>query len=198
MLSSRFTTKAALAEAYGVSLPTVETWIARGCPHERSGRSYTFDLDAVASWRAERLVEQAKPNRSGRLLLPDTKKWLDDLMLSEDELVHWNHPARRMAFPDYAKHAGITEDELFDLMLYGLPVLAPAACAGEEPPRCIPVAHADRFRTLLAVWVEVLGGNGSTLNIASEIKRLRGYPTGVRAAGSEDEEQAGLFGDGAT
>ena len=196
MLPSRFTTKAALAEAYGVSLPTVETWLSRGCPHERRGRRYAFELDAVARWRAERLVQQSKPNRAGRLLSPEAKKWLDDLMLSEDELVHWLHPERRMSFDEYAKHAGITEDELFDLLLYGLPIVAPAALAGEDPPRCIPVAHADRFRTLLAVWVEALGGNGSNLSIASEIKRLRGYPSSAPEGSAEDEDQADLFDGG--
>ncbi|MCC5810046.1 MAG: DUF1441 family protein [Ectothiorhodospiraceae bacterium] len=45
--------KAEVAEFFGVSLPTVDSWIRRGCPVVQTGRrgvSWVLDLRAVAEW----------------------------------------------------------------------------------------------------------------------------------------------------
>lgn len=45
--------KAELAEWFGVSVPTVDAWIRRGCPHLQRGNrglSWVFDIKAVAEW----------------------------------------------------------------------------------------------------------------------------------------------------
>jgi phage terminase Nu1 subunit (DNA packaging protein) len=45
--------KSETAEFFGVSLPTLENWVRRGCPVlERGGKNvpYRFDLRAVAEW----------------------------------------------------------------------------------------------------------------------------------------------------
>ena len=49
--------KAGLAAFFGVSLPTVDAWIRRGCPVLQEGATgvpWVFDLLAIADWRAER------------------------------------------------------------------------------------------------------------------------------------------------
>lgn len=55
--------KAALAAFFDVSLPTIDSWVRRGCPVLQEGSQGTpwiFDLLAVADWRAER--KPALPN----------------------------------------------------------------------------------------------------------------------------------------
>jgi terminase small subunit / prophage DNA-packing protein len=52
----RDATKRDVAEFFGVSLPSVEGWIRRGCPvihrpEPGTGGAYKFDLLAVAEWR---------------------------------------------------------------------------------------------------------------------------------------------------
>jgi terminase small subunit / prophage DNA-packing protein len=45
--------KAEVAEWFGVSVPTVDAWIRRGCPHLQRGNrglSWIFDIKAVAEW----------------------------------------------------------------------------------------------------------------------------------------------------
>ena len=46
--------KRQIAEAFGVSVPTVDSWVARGCPVVEvgdKGAAYKFDLEAVRRWR---------------------------------------------------------------------------------------------------------------------------------------------------
>jgi phage terminase Nu1 subunit (DNA packaging protein) len=45
--------KTEIAEAFGVSLPTVEAWVRRGCPvlqRGSRGKRYTFSLPEVTDW----------------------------------------------------------------------------------------------------------------------------------------------------
>lgn len=39
-----------LHETLGVSVRTIMNWIAAGCPHDRVGHKYRFDLAAVQEW----------------------------------------------------------------------------------------------------------------------------------------------------
>lgn len=52
--------RAALAQTFGVSLPTVEKWIRSGCPHLEQGglgKQWQFDTAAVHRWLLERHAE---------------------------------------------------------------------------------------------------------------------------------------------
>lgn len=54
--------RAELASLCGVSLPTVDNWVEKGCPYvERGskGREWQFDSAAVIDWRIQRAVENA-------------------------------------------------------------------------------------------------------------------------------------------
>lgn len=51
---SRRANKMEVAEFFGVSLPTIDAWIRRGCPNVQKGSrgvSWVFDLLQVAEWR---------------------------------------------------------------------------------------------------------------------------------------------------
>lgn len=51
-----------LAEFFGIAMPTVDDWIRRGCPVvERGGRgrAWKFNTAEVATWRIERVRDEA-------------------------------------------------------------------------------------------------------------------------------------------
>lgn len=61
-VSSRHVTRATLGEVFGVSLPTVDTWIRGGCPVvKRGGRgeNWQFDTADVAKWLRDKAVADA-------------------------------------------------------------------------------------------------------------------------------------------
>ncbi len=61
-IEGRPVNRAELASLCGVSLPTVDTWVEKGCPYiERGskGREWQFDSAAVIDWRIQRAVENA-------------------------------------------------------------------------------------------------------------------------------------------
>ncbi|MFP4561634.1 MAG: terminase small subunit [Thiohalorhabdus sp.] len=52
-----------LAEIFGVSPPTISTWINQGCPYlqqGRKGRQWEFDTEAVAEWRQSKALQAAQ------------------------------------------------------------------------------------------------------------------------------------------
>ncbi|MFY9293345.1 MAG: terminase small subunit [Methylorubrum rhodinum] len=61
-IEGRSVNRAELASLCGVSLPTVDSWVEKGCPYiERGskGREWQFDSAAVIDWRIQRAVENA-------------------------------------------------------------------------------------------------------------------------------------------
>lgn len=56
-----------LADFFGVSLPTISSWIRSGCPVLQKGRKgleYAFDTAEVAKWREDRAVAAAQGDLS--------------------------------------------------------------------------------------------------------------------------------------
>ena len=54
--------KSALAETFGVSLPTVNAWVRRGCPVVQKGsksRQWLFNTAEVAAWREDEAAAAA-------------------------------------------------------------------------------------------------------------------------------------------
>ena len=45
-------TKTEIAEHFNVSLTTVDAWLRRGCPGEKIGRTWDFDLGEVSDWQS--------------------------------------------------------------------------------------------------------------------------------------------------
>lgn len=51
-----------LASIFGVSLPTVDSWVAQGMPFDQEGgrgREWVFDTADVARWRMDRAADEA-------------------------------------------------------------------------------------------------------------------------------------------
>jgi phage terminase Nu1 subunit (DNA packaging protein) len=51
-----------LASIFGASLPTVDTWVAEGCPYDQEGgrgREWIFDTADVSRWLQERATRDA-------------------------------------------------------------------------------------------------------------------------------------------
>jgi|GEM_PF-4381900 len=46
--------KTALAEHFGVSRTTIDSWVRRGCPHEEVDGRFIFNSEAVEAWRRQR------------------------------------------------------------------------------------------------------------------------------------------------
>lgn len=179
-------TKRATADALDVSLPTVDRWIARGCPvleRGAKGKPWQLDLAAVVQWLAERRARgfgppatRAKPSsaRTRRSPAPEAVELLDSMMLSMDYMVPWTHD-HVVSVTAYREQIGISEDELLYLMAFGLPYFPPTE--GETVGR-VSIPHAERFRGLLSCFVECHGGDGRATNIATEAMRLCGRLSG--------------------
>lgn len=96
----RTLTKAGLAEAFDVSLPTVDAWLRRGCPYIRegaNGQPWAFDLPAVIAWHQTRDTTPAPlPNHAQAVLeqRPDFENYFR--YLSESAVVHFLDCAYRI------------------------------------------------------------------------------------------------------
>ena len=56
--------RSALAKTFNVSLQTVDRWVARGCPHKRTGKGYVFDIEQVKAWQKkyQRSLQKEDPD----------------------------------------------------------------------------------------------------------------------------------------
>lgn len=87
--------KAELAEFFDVSLPTIESWVRRGCPVVQQGRkgvSWVFDLRAAAKWRYG--SDEQEENQDPDAMTPkDRKDWYDgekrrrEIQIQDGELI---------------------------------------------------------------------------------------------------------------
>jgi hypothetical protein len=173
--------KAALARRYGVSLPAVDGWIRRGCPHTRTKNGeFAFDLALVGPWRAQRLAEESIANVGGRSsangrrsIAPEASRLLTGLMLPEGYYMPWCHD-QVVSYREYGESTGLDDAELFTLLLFGLPILPPEP--GTAVGARVSIPHADRWRAMFAIYVEGLGGDGYSATLGAEAMRLRGLP----------------------
>jgi len=168
--------KAELARAYGVSIPAVDAWIRRGCPHGKRGRRYHFDRDDVAEWRAGVVARERglRPPAPGQ---PAPRDLVEMMALPEAELLPWLH-ADVMTVTAYREEAGLHSDEFVRLLIYGLPLLPPAEEGGEG---LVSRPHADRWRLLFEAYVRSLGGKPGSPGegeVGREAHLLRGLPPG--------------------
>lgn len=65
-----------LAEVFGKSLPTISTWVTKGCPvveRGRRGKEWTFDTAAVADWLEQQTVANLQGDTSG-LVMEEAKR----------------------------------------------------------------------------------------------------------------------------
>jgi phage terminase Nu1 subunit (DNA packaging protein) len=79
-----------LASVFGVSLPTINAWVKRGCPvvqRGRKGKPWEFDTADVANWREQQAAEAAVGDTS-KLDIDEAKRRKEaaDAALKELEL----------------------------------------------------------------------------------------------------------------
>jgi len=168
--------KAELARAYGVSIPAVDAWIRRGCPHQKRNRRYHFDRAAVAEWRAAAIARDRglRPPAPGE---PGPRQLIEMMALPEEQLLPWLGPDV-MTVSEYREEAGMDADEFVRLLTYGLPLLPPEE-EGEEGRVSRP--HADRWRLLFESYLRSLGGKPGSPGegeVGREAHLLRGLPPG--------------------
>jgi len=62
LAKGRLVNRSDLAEFFGVSLPTVTSWVKRGCPYVQAGgkgREWRFNTHEVAEWREQQAYANA-------------------------------------------------------------------------------------------------------------------------------------------
>lgn len=62
LVKGKQVTRQALADVFGVSLPTIDAWVRKGCPFvEKGGRGqeWKFNTAQVSTWLRDRDVEEA-------------------------------------------------------------------------------------------------------------------------------------------
>lgn len=62
LVKGKQVTRQALADVFGVSLPTIDAWVRKGCPFvEKGGRGqeWQFNTASVSKWLRDRDVEEA-------------------------------------------------------------------------------------------------------------------------------------------
>lgn len=62
ILKGREVTRQGVADIFGVSLPTVDSWVRAGCPYNQKGgrgQEWQFNTSQIAKWLQERAVDNA-------------------------------------------------------------------------------------------------------------------------------------------
>ena len=89
--------RAELARELGVSLPTIDDWVRRGCPvvsKGEKGRAAKFSLSEVRAWRMKDVARRSYNREELRILRDSGQEHLNALRLRvEDSAKHflWSH-----------------------------------------------------------------------------------------------------------
>ena len=85
--------RAELARELGVSLPTIDDWVRRGCPvvsKGSKGRASEFSISEVRAWRAEDVANRCYSREELRILRQSGQEHLNSLRLRvEDSAKHF-------------------------------------------------------------------------------------------------------------
>jgi hypothetical protein len=185
------TNRAGLADALGVSLPSVDRYVRDGMPVERNGRKgveSSFDVAACIRWLRQRDAARTLPPpingrpRESRSSRQDRREVLRSLWVPKECLIPWKHPSIE-PLDVWERHVGIDgTGESFDLMWLGMPYFPPT---DGSPLARISLPHAYTFRVLLGLLVSYCGGNGGSRFRGREMRRLCGLPLA-----DDDEDDA--------
>lgn len=173
-------TQIKVAEHLGISRRLVADLVAQGIftkplKLEQCRKAYIARLQASAAGR-----DSKRGRSSGRLAeAASPREIVKEFALSRDLLIPWHSPPDNLVtLPEYGELMGLPEEDggAFDLLIYGLPLVPPAQ--GQEVAR-VSLAHAERYRMLLALFLNGLGGPSLGLDddlarIAPELNKLRG------------------------
>src|SRR3990167_9360856 len=82
--------KSQLAEAFSVSINTIDSWVRKGCPYSgkgRNGKSYSFDIKKVLEWRTYQLMrETSNESKEVTIMEANRRKAVADACLRELKL----------------------------------------------------------------------------------------------------------------
>lgn len=131
-------TKADLAKCLGVSLPTVTSWVRKGCPYVEKGskaRPWIFNTASVIAWRED----QAALNAVGDTASLDIDEARRRKLAAEAAMVELDLSKRRGEVIEIEEVAGVVGDDYANVRakLLALPTkLAPQLIGIEDPAEC--------------------------------------------------------------
>jgi terminase small subunit / prophage DNA-packing protein len=131
-------TKGDLARFFDVALPTVTSWVRKGCPYVEKGsksKAWIFDTAAVAGWREE----QAAQNAVGDTASLDIEEARRRKLAAEAAMVELDLAKRRGEVIEIEEVAGVVGDDYANVRakLLSLPTkLAPQLIGIEDPAEC--------------------------------------------------------------
>ncbi|QJB21901.1 putative small terminase [Xanthomonas phage FoX3] len=89
--NGRDVNRADLAAIFGVSLPTIDSWVKNGCPGVKSGigkgGTWSFDTAAVARWREQRAAEEASGDTVADEAALKKRKLLAETIAAEHDMM---------------------------------------------------------------------------------------------------------------
>lgn len=145
----RVVSRAELADLFGVSAPTVDRWVAQGCPVEKEGgrgRAYQFNSASVAEWRADLIRSEGRETShagEAELLLRElaAKTELAELKLAE---------AKKLVAPveEMARAVGMANAAVRAALL-AIPDRVTRLVVGEMDERKIKIILRDEIREAL-------------------------------------------------
>lgn len=89
LVKGKEVTRQALADVFGVSLPTIDAWVRKGCPYIQKGgrgQEWKFNTAVVSNWLRERDVEDATGGIPDDIELLKVRKQKAETELAELEL----------------------------------------------------------------------------------------------------------------
>ena len=154
-----------LATEFRIDRRTVAKRLADVRPAQVRGRTRLYRMSDVA----QALIRPAGRHNGSR---KPPGQLLDEIAMPLEFLVPWAHD-QVMTLREYEESIGLDHDdgEILDWIVYGFPILPPAP--GEQLAR-VSRPHAELWRLLFGGCIQMLGGNGLSLRLGEEWRRIRG------------------------
>jgi phage terminase Nu1 subunit (DNA packaging protein) len=144
-----------LADMFGMSLPTIDAWVTKGCPFLQRGgrgREWQFNTADVVRWREEQAVAQAAPNAAS-MALSEIERATAEINLERDWLKKERERGQHIPFTLVAKLWGQLAGGIRSKLL-----ALPAACQSNIPG--FDRNAADQLKRLLYDALEDLANDG--------------------------------------
>jgi hypothetical protein len=146
MSERNLASKAELADFFSVSLPTVDSWIRKGCPYEQKGshgKPWVFDLAAVAKWRERKARNSSQQWQGGHVrargldaepdIIQRRPEFKNGFRLIIEEAIihffhHWLTSDYARALTGLARQKGLSKEEAFEILQTAQVMLGYAFC----------------------------------------------------------------------
>ena len=154
----------ALATELGIDRRTLAKRLALVPPTEVRGR--------VKRWRLRDALDaiELRPRKTSARGSDVDSQLLEALVLPTEDVLPWL-ATDLVPLDEYARELGVETAELAATAYYGFPLVAPAR--GQKLAR-VSRKHAELWRTLFGIFIETAGGDGSSLYLSREARKIRG------------------------